>query len=229
MGKRKRNHRAANGTDSLRADELRRYIEHATFTDLNFLETLIAEQRQNLLAKENAVRFPVYQRLQKKLDIDEQQIRQLIAHQLRTDYSFELTPSFLYEYFQNYPSDAYFDLYTDWQQTIKKLGQLQDKIGEILMIRDKIRHSGFDVVKTRYSQRSLSTYLYLPLEQADAFTIVFGKQYDLNHLNDLLVNYDVSNTETFSVRISDHINGTFYNQGAHQRQSYAKADVNIYI
>ncbi|MCH4172733.1 MAG: hypothetical protein LKF36_16080 [Lactobacillus sp.] len=233
MSKRKRRRRFTNIGEYISADELRTYIEHADKGNLDFLTALIATRRQDILAKEGAMEFPIYQRLEKKLDAIETKIKTVIKVENGVDVgtSNELTPSFLYGYFQDYPTDAYFEAYSQWQKTIKDLNQLQDKIGAIIAVREKIRKAGFDIVKTRFSQRSLSTYLDIPASQANAFNVVFGRRYDMSRLQALIWRdpSKISPEQTFSVRISDHINDTFYNQSMGQRQSYRQADVNIYI
>lgn len=229
MGKRKGNHRRDNFGNTLSSKSLEQYVAHAQLADLDFLEDLITLRKQDLLAKQHAARFPIYQRAQKKLDEIEQAIRHLIMQQTHLKCPAELTPGFLYGYFQDYPSDAYFELYTAWKQTIKQLSDLQEKIGLIILTAQRIKHAGFEVTKVKHSQRSISTYLYLPLEQADAFKIVFGKKYDMARLNDLLISYAPEDAHHFSVRISDHISGSFYNQTKHQNQDYRQADVDIFI
>lgn len=229
MGKRKGNHRRGNSSNSTSVKNLEGYILHAQLSDLDILEDLITLRKQDLLAKKHATRFPIYQHVQKRLDHTEQAIRRLVVQQTHLECPVELTPGFLYDYFQDYPSDTYFELYTDWKQIIKQLSELQEKIGMIVLTTNQIKKAGFDVLKVKYSQRSISTYLYLPLEQADAFKIVFGKKYDMARLNDLLISYAPEDANSFSVRISDHMSGAFYNQKKHQNQDYHRADVDIFI
>ncbi|MCD2257255.1 hypothetical protein FHQ08_11055 [Lactobacillus sp. CC-MHH1034] len=231
MSKRKRKRRTVNIGEYISANELRNYIDHADMSDLNFLETLIQQKRQLILAKEGSAEFPIFQKVEARLHEDETAMRLLIkqAETVRLPSDFEFTPSFLYGYFRDYPTDEFFEKYADWQKTIKKLHELQTKIGQILAIREQIRQSGFTITKMRYSQRSLSLYLFIPLTQASAFEVVFGRAFDVMNLTADLAVSTTKEAASFSVRISDHVSGQFFNSKSQQLQKYHQADVNIYI
>lgn len=231
MSQRKRKRKIVNIGEYISANELRNYVNHAAFKDLSFLQGLIDDRQQTLLAQKYANEFPVYQRLHQQLEHTEKRIMELVAKAHHPEYSLvsEITPDFLFRYFRDYPTDDFFEQYTQWQDDIKQLHRLQDRIGAIAVIRESIRKAGFKIAKIHYSQRSLSTYLYIPMNQAEAFVVLYGEKHDASRLRQLLAQGQYHADQLFSVRLSDHISGQYYNQTTHSHENYAAADVNIYI
>ncbi|KRL12278.1 hypothetical protein [Schleiferilactobacillus perolens] len=211
------------------ADRIRQYIAHTQLDDLQFLQQLIDERTQELLAEEGANEFPAFARLaQTRLD-QLTTLRKLIDHDQHHGYFAKhmTEPGFFHNYLRDYPTDPVFSAIHELWHIEEQLRVMQAAIGPIIQWQRRIRHAGFTINKTRHSQRSLSVYLYIPIREAEAFTIVFGRNFDIPRFEDM-ISHRPSDPE-FSVRLSDHVTGVYYNQKEQAQRRYREADIDIYV
>ncbi|ERL63989.1 hypothetical protein [Schleiferilactobacillus shenzhenensis] len=211
------------------ADRMRQYVAHAQLADLHFLQELIDGRTEEILAEEGANEFPAFARLAQQREDQLTTLARLIdKNQGRGYYKKHATaPNFFHDYLRDYPTDEIFDaIHTLWAIEAQ-LRDMQAAIGPILQWQRRIKQAGFTINTVHHSQRSLSVYLYLPVNQAEAFTIVFGQHFDVPRFL-TTVAHRPSDPE-FSVRLSDHVTGMYYNQSEGAQQRYREADINLYV
>ncbi|MBO3092232.1 hypothetical protein J5F27_09900 [Schleiferilactobacillus harbinensis] len=211
------------------ADRMRQYVAHAQLEDLQFVQQLIDERTEEILAEQGAGEFPAFARLAQKRQDQLVVLQRLIDHEQGRGYyqKHATAPSFFHDYLRDYPTDAIFDATHELWDIDDALRRMQAAIGPIIQWQRRIRKAGFTINQTRHSQRSLSVYLYLPIHQAEAFAIVFGQNFDVPRFLDMVAHRPTD--PEFSVRLSDHVTGLYYNQREGAQRRYREADINLYV